>query len=159
MTFSCSRALIRLAFALAVLSPAVYPAEKKILTIPSGSKIYVEPMDGFGQFVIAAITQKNTPLIPVMQKEDAEYQLKGQSDTEKAGWAKTIFINGGRSKEEASVMLVDKQGTILWGYSVHKFSSFHGKQSTAESIAKHLKEIIASDRPRHGKKKIQNAVR
>src|ERR1022692_2425906 len=124
-----AQTLIRLSVVLAVLSTAIYPGENKA-TIPAGSSVYVDAMDGFGQFIIAAITKMNryplrrdTQLIPVLRKEDADYQITGSSDSEKAGWAKTI-VSGGHSKEEASVMLLDKQGKILWAYSVHKFSSF-----------------------------------
>lgn len=47
------------------------------------------------------------------------------------------------SREEASITVSNiKSGEAVWAYSVHEESSTHGKRSSAESCAKHLKEAI-----------------
>jgi hypothetical protein len=45
--------------------------------------------------------------------------------------------------EEASIQVSNiKSGEATWAYSVHKQNSAHGKKSTAEACAKHLKDEI-----------------
>jgi co-chaperonin GroES (HSP10) len=65
------------------------------------------------------------------------------SETEKTTWAKVIFLKQTGSKEEASMKVVNiKTGDVVFAYAVHKRNSVHGKQSSAEACAKHLKEIV-----------------
>jgi hypothetical protein len=47
------------------------------------------------------------------------------------------------SNEQASITVSDrKSGEVVFAYSVNKKSSAHGKRSTAEACAKHLKDQI-----------------
>ncbi len=47
------------------------------------------------------------------------------------------------SREEASITFSNiKSGEVVWAYSVHQEASTHGKRSSAESCAKHLKDAI-----------------
>jgi hypothetical protein len=47
------------------------------------------------------------------------------------------------SDEQASISVTDlKSGEIVYAYSANKKNSAHGKQSSAEACAKHLKEAI-----------------
>jgi hypothetical protein len=49
------------------------------------------------------------------------------------------------SSEQASIQVVNlKSSEIAFAYSANKVSSAHGKKSTAEACAKHLKEKIES---------------
>jgi hypothetical protein len=49
------------------------------------------------------------------------------------------------SSEQASITVTNlKTGVAVWAYSVNKSDSAHGKQSTAEACAKHLKQKIES---------------
>jgi hypothetical protein len=51
------------------------------------------------------------------------------------------------SNEEASIQIADlASGEVVFAYSVNKKSSAHGKQSTAEACAKHLKEQMDRSR-------------
>jgi hypothetical protein len=111
--------------------------------IPANSKIYVAPMDGFETYMTAAIHTKNVPVIVVAERDKADYEIRGSSETEKAGWAKTIFMGNNRSNEQASITLVDiKTSEVIFAYSVNKQSAFRGKQSSAEACAKHLKDFV-----------------
>jgi hypothetical protein len=79
----------------------------------------------------------------VENRDQADYEINGTSETHKAGAAKILITGSWHSKEEASIRMADlKTGEIVWAYSVNKANSAHGKQSTAEACAKHLKDTI-----------------
>ncbi len=112
-------------------------------TIPAGSKVYVAPMDGFETFLKAALIKKEVPLVLVEKKEEADFEITGSSNSQKAGVAKKLILGSWQSREEATISLANlKTGVIVFGYSVHKENSAHGKKSTAEACAKHLNEKI-----------------
>jgi hypothetical protein len=49
------------------------------------------------------------------------------------------------SRESASIKIANlKTGTVAFAYSYNNDNSAHGKKSSAESCAKHLKEKIES---------------
>ena len=115
--------------------------------IPVGSKVFVAPMkDGFDTFVIAGIMKKKVPVVVVTSREKADYEITGISESEKAGWAKMLFMGSSSSAEQASIKIVEiKSEEVVFGYSVNKGNSVRGKQSAGEACAKHMKEIIARD--------------
>ena len=114
-----------------------------LVTIPGGSKLYVAPGDGFDTFLAAALNNKKVPLTVVADKEKADYIVESTSQSEKTSWAKVIFMSQTGSNEEASVRIINvKTSAVVWAYAVHKRNSVHGKQSSAESCAKHLKDIV-----------------
>ena len=119
---------------LCLTSVAAYAADK----IPAGSKIFIEPMDGFDTSITAAIMRKDVPVKVVDAKEKADYVLSGTASSEKAGWAKTIFVSP-KGSAHAAVQLKSPDGTLVWAYSVDKTNAYKGEQSTAEAIAKHMK--------------------
>src|SRR5215813_10029257 len=109
--------------------------------IPSGAKVYINPMDGFETFLREAIEKKKVPVTVVDDKSQADYEITGASDSQKAGLAKKLIMGSWHSREEASVNIVNiKTGVTVFAYSVHKENSAHGKRSTAEACAKHLKD-------------------
>jgi hypothetical protein len=77
----------------------------------------------------------------VGDRDKAEYELASVSESEKAGWARTIFRNQTGSAEQASITLIHiASAKLMFAYSVNKGNSVHGKQSAAEACAKHLKD-------------------
>ena len=112
--------------------------------IPSYSRVYVAPIaGGFENYIIAGLRNKKVPLIVVMDRSKAEYEISGVSDSEKAGWAKMLFIGSQNSNEQASIKISDlRTGAVIFGYSVHKTNSVRGKQSAGEACAKHIKQIV-----------------
>jgi hypothetical protein len=112
--------------------------------IPSYSKVYVAPIaGGFENYIIAGLRNKKVPLIVVMDRNKAEYEISGVSESEKAGWAKMLFIGSQNSNEQASIKISDlRTGAVIFGYSVHKTNSVRGKQSAGEACAKHIKQIV-----------------
>jgi hypothetical protein len=141
-----------LIFLLFTISPAFSqePAGKSVdpsaKPIESGSRVYVSPIEGgFDTFLTAAIIKKKVPITVVTDKSRADYEISGIAESEKAGWAKMLFMSSDQSRELASVKVVElKTGDIVYGYAVHKGNSYRGKQSAAEACAKHLKEKIES---------------
>lgn len=113
--------------------------------MPSYSKIYVAPIPGgFENYIIAGLRNKKVPLTVVIDRSKADYEISGVSDSEKAGWAKMLFIGSQNSNEQASIKISDlKTGAVIFGYSVHKTNSVRGKQSAGEACAKHIKQVVA----------------
>jgi hypothetical protein len=117
--------------------PLATPVSTKIIT---GSTVYITPMDGFETYLAAAIGKKKVQLVPVMEKEQADYVINGTSLDKKAGWAKIVFMGNVHSDNSASITMSDrKTGAIVYAYAVDKKSTMHGQQTTAEACAKHLK--------------------
>jgi len=112
--------------------------------IPPGARLYVSPIaNGFETYIIAGLQKKKVPIVVLMDRTKADYELTGVSDTDKAGWAKMLFLGSQQSNESASIKIVNlKTGSIVFAYSVNKTNSVRGKQSAGESVAKHIKQKI-----------------
>ncbi|MGH9826957.1 MAG: hypothetical protein ACREDR_27330 [Blastocatellia bacterium] len=120
------------------------PSAQGSATIPAGSKVYIAPMDGFETYLKAAIEKKEVPLVVVEDRDKADFEISGVANSQKASAAKKIILGSWHSREEASVNVANiKTGEVVFAYSVHKENSAHGKKSTAEACAKHLKEKIS----------------
>jgi hypothetical protein len=119
----------------------------KAKPIPAGSKIFIAAIPGgFENYITAGIMKKKVPVVIVNDRSKADYEISGVSDSEKANWAKMLFIGSTASREEASIQVVDlKDGEVVFAYSVHKRNSVRGKQSAGEACAKHLREKINSE--------------
>lgn len=110
--------------------------------IPPGSKVFIAPMNGFETYLMAAFSKKQVPVQIVGSKESADFVITGDANTQKAGWAKTLAGNI-HSDEEASINIMNiKTDEIVFAYAVNKKNTLHGKQTSAEACAKHLKEQI-----------------
>ena len=121
---------------------AVEPPNSK--AIPAGSKIYIAPMvGGFETYLTAGIVKKGVPVVVVTDRTKADFEITGVSETDKAGWAKMLFMGSDSSREQASIKVVNvSTSEVVFGYNVHKGNSVRGKQSAAEACAKHLKKKI-----------------
>jgi hypothetical protein len=110
--------------------------------IPKGAKVFVAPIaDGFDTYLRDAIAAKKVPVEIVGNRDLAEFEITGISETQKASTAKKIILGNWHSREEASIQVSNiKSSEVVWSYSVHKEASAHGKKSTAEACAKHLKD-------------------
>jgi hypothetical protein len=128
-------------------SSELKPATEPIITnelLPPNSKLYVAPMsNGFETYVVAGLQKKRVPLIVVTDHSKADFELTGVSESDKAGWAKMLFLGSQQSHEIASVKIVNlKTGNVVFAYSVNKGNSARGKQSAGEAVAKHINEKI-----------------
>jgi hypothetical protein len=112
-------------------------------TIPEGSKIFIAPMGGFETYIKAAVEKKKVRVTIVEQRDAADFELTGSAESQKASTAKKVLMLDWHSTEQASIKLSNvKSSEVIFAYSVHKASSAHGKQSSAEACAKHLKEAV-----------------
>jgi hypothetical protein len=117
------------------------PASAKI---PKGAKVFIAPMaDGFDTYIKDAIAKKQVPVQIAARRDQAEYEITGASESQKAGTAKKVILGNWHSREEASITVSNIKSTeVIWAYSVHEEASTHGKRSAAEACAKHLKDAI-----------------
>lgn len=109
-----------------------------------GATVFIDGMpDDFDTYLKAALKKKEVPLVIVASREEADFEIKGVSDSQKAGAAKKIMLGSWHSDEQASISVSSiRTGDIVYAYSANKKNSAHGKQTTAEACAKHLKETI-----------------
>lgn len=116
--------------------------------IERSSRIFIAPIEGgFDTFLAAAIIKKQVPVTVVTDRGKADYEISGIANSEKAGWAKMLFLGSDQSNDLASIKVVRLQSDeVVYGYSVKKPNSYRGKQSAAEACAKHLKEKIESSK-------------
>jgi hypothetical protein len=116
------------------------PASMKIVP---GSKVYIAPMEGFENYLAAALGKKKVQLVPVADQSLADYVITGTSVDKKAGWAKIVVMGNIHSDNAASITMTDRRtGAIVYAYAVDKKSTMHGQQTTAEACAKHLEAHI-----------------
>ncbi len=118
--------------------------EQSAKPIERSSRIYIAPIEGgFDTYLAAAIIKKQVPVVVVTDRTKAEYEITGIASSEKAGWAKMLFMGMDNSNDMASIKVVElKSSEVVYGYAVRKGNSARGKQSAAEACAKHLKEKI-----------------
>ena len=126
---------------LVVEEPGTLMSKEKIY---SGSRIYIAPMlNGFDNYIAAGLQQKKVPVVVVAIREKADYEITGVAETDKAGWAKMLFLGSQQTNETASIKMVNlKTGAVVFAYSVNKTNSVRGKQSAGEACAKHIKQKI-----------------
>jgi hypothetical protein len=104
-----------------------------------GAKVFIHPQDGFDSFLNAAFRVKGVPLTVVTDRAVADYEVVGSSDSQKAGWAKIIFLKQTGSSEQASISVVDvRTSEVAFAYSYNNYNTYFGRQTAAESCAKHL---------------------
>jgi hypothetical protein len=112
--------------------------------IPKGAKVFVAPIEGgYDAYLKDAIAKKKVPVEVVASRDQADYEITGTSESQKASTAKKVILGNWHSREEASITISNiKSAEVVWAYSVHKEASAHGQRSSAEACAKHLKEAI-----------------
>ena len=80
-----------------------------------GAKVFVAEMpDGFDTYLKAAFGKKKVPLVVVPTKAEAEFEIKGSSETQKAGAAKKIFMGSWHSDEQASISVTNLASAKLF---------------------------------------------
>ena len=109
-----------------------------------GARVFLNTMpDDFQNYLKAAFIEKKVPLVVVDTKGEADFEISGSSETQKAGAAKKIFMGSWHSDEQASISVASLQsGEVVFAYSANKKNSARGKRTSAEACAKHLKEAV-----------------
>ena len=108
--------------------------------IPAGAKVYIEPMEGFETYLAAALEKKKVPLVVVSKREEADYEIKGVAEKQKAGWAKTIF-GSGLPSASASIQVINvKTSVVAFAVAEERKDANFGQRSVAEYLAKKIGE-------------------
>ena len=116
--------------------------------VPAGSRVFIEPMDGFETYLSAALTKKKVPLVVVASADRADFTIRGNGSAQKPGWARTVFLGQTHSDAQASISVVNvKTDVVAFAYAYDMKNSYRGQQSAAESCAKHLKEWVEDSGP------------
>jgi hypothetical protein len=122
--------------------------------IPAGSRIYVAEIEGLPNFennLVAALQKKRVDLIVVTDRALADFEVRGFAQSQNAGWAKIIF-GSGRPESEASIQLVNlKTGVVAYAVASYKVDAWNGNKSTAEHLAKNLRQKMERDQKRWSK--------
>jgi hypothetical protein len=129
----------------------VFPAQTQqtaATTLKAGAKVFVHHMENdFDTYFKAALQRKKVPVVVVSSPAEADFEIKGSAESQKASAAKKIILGSWHSDEQASISVTSVQsGEVVFAYSANKKNSAHGKQTTAEACAKHLKEAIEKGR-------------
>ena len=114
--------------------------------IPKGATVFIATMpDNFNEYLKAAIEKKQVPVTVVENRDQAQFEITGYSETEKASTAKKLIMGSWHSRESASIKVANLiTGVVAFAYSYNNTNSAHGKKSSSESCAKHLKQKIDS---------------
>jgi hypothetical protein len=113
--------------------------------IPAGAKVFIEKMDGFETYMTAALEKKKVPLVVVSKREEADFEIKGVAEKQKAGWAKTIF-GSGLPSASASIQVINlKSGVVAFAVSEERRDANFGQRSVAEYLAKKIGEKMRND--------------
>lgn len=139
---------------LAIIVGIVFAAGAALAESPgavarSGSpRIYIAPQDGFESYISAAIVKKHVPAVVTQNKDEAQYVLtsavltKEESTGSKVARCLFAYCAGIEGTQTATVQLINpKTQDVAWAYNVRKPST-QAYQSSAEAIAKHLKQFL-----------------
>ncbi len=112
-------------------------------SIPQGSRVYIAPMGGFENNLIAALNKKHVPVVIVGSKNSADFEVGGGATTHQANWMRIWTSGTWRSDEKASIVVKNLHtDVIVYAYEVNKWAAWNGSQSAAEACAKHIKSRI-----------------
>ena len=119
--------------------------------VPPGSRVfvdYISGLPGFENNLIAAFQKKRVNLFVVADRSQADFEINGFAQSQKAGWAKIIFGTG-LPESEASIQMVNlKTGVVAYAVASYKVNSVNGNKSTAEHLAKNLRQKMERDERR-----------
>jgi hypothetical protein len=122
--------------------------------IPHGSKVYVnyiQGMNGFENYLVAAFKKKKVDLLVVSDRSQADFEITGFAEHTRAGWAKIIF-GSGLPESEASIQVINlKTSVVSYAVGSYKVDAINGKKSTAEHLAKNLRQKMERDDKRLNK--------
>jgi hypothetical protein len=121
---------------------------------PAPVRIFLEPQNGFESYIAAAMIKKGVPAQVTTRQDDADYTIESVviSKEESAGGklARCAFMYciGIDGTQTATVRMIDRNGLVAWAYNVRKLGAAN-QQSSAEAIAKHLKQFLATNKGSH----------
>ena len=124
-------------------------AEAPMSAVPAaalvpGAKVFLEPMDGFDQFLYRAFAKKKVPVVVVLDRSEADFVVTGDTRLKKPNWL-TGNVLGNHGKGYVSIKDA-RTGAEVW---VNKFNRVDQMTTDywiytrwAEETAKHLKKAM-----------------
>ncbi len=111
--------------------------------VPSGAKIYIHPMDGFGSYLHSAFRVKGVPVDVVGTRESAEYELTGSEEREEARRGRISLRLPGKGQDVVRLQLQRvATGEILMANTYGTKKHHGGKRGGAEEFAGELERKI-----------------
>lgn len=102
-------------------------------------------MPGFENNLVAAFQKKRVDLFVVANRSQADFEISGFARSRDPNWAKIIFSSG-LPESEASIQLVNlKSGVVAYAVASYKVHAPNGNKSTAEHLAKNLRQKMERD--------------
>lgn len=113
-------------------------------SVTSGSKVFVEPMSGFENYLTAAIQSQKVPLTVVLDRSRADYVVTGswrESEGGTSGNGSLIAPLKRRTNYSASLSIIDpKTSAVLFAFSSEKSATHDLSKQIAEDWAKNLRD-------------------
>lgn len=114
--------------------------------IPRDSKVYIARAGGFEQYLAAAFRKKSVPLLIVVDREAADFEITATHEKEDASFARTYEWGLLHGSAAASIQIVNlRTGVVVFADSSDRVIAWRGERSTAEKLAKMLKRKMEKD--------------
>lgn len=119
-----------------------------------GSRVYLDPHDGFSAYFSSAIEKKKVPVTVTTNPKLADYTVKFQAKNSNGSLVQAIestVKNGSYDSgafNEVSMSVTDtKTGDVTFSYTCRKYNKYGGDatraDSVAECLAKHWKDKLS----------------
>ena len=131
------------------------PTEPADTRIPRNSKVYIVPGDGFEQYLAAALRKKSVPLLIVVDRDAADFEITTTHAKQDASWARIYVWGLLHGSAQASIQVVNlKTKVVVFADSSTRLVALRGERSTAEKLAKMLKRRMEKDEKKSRQTKI-----
>jgi hypothetical protein len=122
--------------------PAVPAASIAPLFAP-GAKLFLEPMNGFEQFVSEAIVKRKVPVVVVKESANADFVVSGEAHVKKPGWKGIVLDTGGKG----NISIKDaRTSNVVFACNFNKvdqgLAEVYIYQGWANACAKHMKKAM-----------------
>ena len=116
------------------------------IRIPRNSRVYIARAGGFEQYLAAAFRKKSVPLLIVVDREGADFEITATHEKEDASFARTYEWGLLHGSAAASIQIVNlRTGVVVFADSSNRVVAWRGERSTAEKLAKMLKRKMKKD--------------
>ena len=108
-------------------------------SVPLGTSVYIEPMEGLDGLLSVAFDKKHVPLAQVVSDTHATYVLHFSWGDENAAGKHSSYAN-----VTPSLQLIDHStGVVVFAYPLNRANTWQGERFTAESFAGQVKDQLA----------------
>jgi hypothetical protein len=112
--------------------------------IPPGSKLFLEPMNGFEQLLSDAIVHKKVPVVLVKDRAEADFVMSGEAHVKDRNFITAFVLT---AKGGANISMKDAHtGNQVFACNLHRTDSMErdGDRylSWADQCAGHLKKAL-----------------